>query len=123
MVGSYRLGRGWEFGARFRIVSGSLTTPVADAQNVPSVFAGDAGSYVPLQGAPYSERLPLFHQLDLRIDKLWQFRIFRLSTYLDVQNVYNHAAKEALLYNYNFSQRAYQTGLPILPSLGVRGEF
>lgn len=123
VVGSYRLGRGWEFGARYRIVSGSLTTPVADAQNVPSVYAGDAGSYVPLQGLPYSERLPLFHQLDMRVDKLWQFKHFRLSTYLDVQNVYNHAAKEALLYNYNYSQRAYQTGLPILPSLGVRGEF
>ena len=27
MLGSYRLGRGWEFGGRFRVVSGSLDTP------------------------------------------------------------------------------------------------
>ena len=27
MLGSYRLGGGWEFGARFRLVSGNLITP------------------------------------------------------------------------------------------------
>jgi hypothetical protein len=57
------------------------------------------------------------------VDKSWQLRRWKMSTYLDVQNVYNHAADEAYVYNYNFSQKAYQTGLPIIPSLGVRGEF
>jgi TonB family protein len=123
MLGSYRLGRGWELGARFRVVSGPLVTPVANPDTLPSIYSGDAGSYIPLQGKPYSERLPLFHQLDMRVDKLWQLRTWRFATYVDIQNVYNNAAKEALLYNYNFSQQAYQTGLPILPSLGVRGEF
>lgn len=122
ILGSYRLGRGWEIGGRFRIVSGPLVTPVA-SDTIPAIFAGDAGSYVPLQGQPNSERLPLFHQLDVRIDKRWVFRTWQLSTYLDVQNTYNYAAAEANLYNYNYSQTAYQTGLPIIPSLGVRGEF
>ena len=123
ILGSYRLGRGWEFGARFRVVSGPLVTPVANPNTLPSVFSGDAGSYVPLQGEVFSERLPLFHQLDLRVDKSWQLRLVKMSLYVDIQNVYNNAAAEGLLYNYNFSQQAYQTGLPILPSLGVRGEF
>ncbi len=123
VLGSYRLGRGWELGARFRVVSGPLATPLASPDTIPSVFAGDAGSYVPLQGQPFSERLPLFHQLDLRVDKLWQFRTWRMSTYVDVQNVYNNAAAEGYIYNFNYSQQAYQTGLPILPSLGVRAEF
>ena len=122
ILGSYRLGRGWEFGARFRIVSGPLATPVASS-TIPSIYAGDAGTYVPLRGESNSERLPLFHQLDLRVDKRWIFRRWQLSAYLDVQNVYNHAADEAYLYNYNYNQRAYQTGLPVIPSLGVRGEF
>lgn len=118
MLGSYRLGRGWEIGSRFRVVSGPLVTPVVGA-----VYSGDAGTYLPLQGEQFSRRLPLFHQLDVRVDKLWQFRTWRLSTYIDIQNVYNNAAKEGLLYNYDYSQEAYQTGLPILPSLGLRGEF
>ena len=35
------------------------------------------------------ERLPMFHQLDLRVDKQWRFSDWTLRTYLDVQNVYN----------------------------------
>ncbi len=123
ILGSYRLGDGWEFGARFRLISGGLETPVAQPPSLPSIYAAEAGSYVPLQGEPFSRRLPLFHQLDIRLDKGWQFRTWRLSAYLDVQNVYNNAAVEATGYNYNYSQDTYQRGLPIIPSIGIRGEL
>lgn len=123
VLGSYRLGRGWEIGARFRVVSGPLQTPLVRGPSLPAFYAADGGTYVPLEGEPFSERMPLFHNLDVRIDKRWQFESWRLSTYLDVQNVYNKPAYEGFVYNYNFSQRGYQTGLPIIPSLGVRGEF
>ncbi|MEI9948979.1 MAG: TonB-dependent receptor [Pseudomonadota bacterium] len=123
MLGSYRLGRGWEFGARFRIVTGPLDTPVLGPPALPALYAADAGSYSPLQGKAFSTRLPLFHQLDLRIDKRWQFETWRFSAYLDIQNVYNNAAVEGLAYNYNYSRQSFQTGIPIIPSLGMRGEF
>jgi hypothetical protein len=123
VLGSYRLGRGWEFGARFRLVSGNLETPVASPPSLPALYAADAGAYTPLQGEPFSRRLPLFHQLDIRIDKRWQIHDFRLSTYLDVQNVYNHAAVEGTSYNYDYSKTTYQTGVPIIPSLGFRLEI
>jgi hypothetical protein len=123
VLGSYRLGRGWEFGARFRLVSGNLTTPVVGPPSLPALFAADAGSYAPLQGRLNSQRLPLFHQLDLRVDKRWQFEVWQLVAYLDVQNAYNHASVEGVQYNYDYSRSAYATGLPILPSLGVRAEF
>jgi len=120
VLGSYRLGRGWEFGARFRLVSGNLETPVAGPPSLPALYAADAGAYTPLQGEPFSRRLPLFHQLDIRIDKRWQFTSYRLSTYLDVQNVYNNAAVEGTGYNFDYSKTTQQTGVPIIPSLGVR---
>ncbi len=123
VLGSYRLGRGWEFGARFRVVSGPLETPVLGPPALPSLYAADAGSYTRLDGESFSRRLPLFHQLDMRVDKRWQFKEWRLSAYLDIQNVYNNQAVEALVYNYNFSQESFQTGLPIIPSVGLRGEF
>jgi TonB family protein len=117
-IGSYRLGRGWEFGARFRIISGSLATPcLGGIQN------SSAGSYSCISGEAFSQRLPMFHQLDLRLDKRWQFQDWRMSTYLDLLNVYNHGNVEALDYNYNYTQVIYQTGLPLIPSVGVRGEF
>lgn len=123
VLGSYRLGRGWEVGARFRLVSGPLQTPLVASPSLPALYAADAGTYVPIDGEPFSERMPLFHNLDVRVDKRWQFESWRLSTYLDVQNVYNNAAYEGYLYNYNFSQRGFQRGLPLIPSVGVRGEF
>lgn len=123
LLGSYRLGRGWEFGARFRIVSGPLATPVVGRPSLPAVYSADAGAYVPLQGKPFTERLPLFHQLDLRVDKRWQFKAWALSAYLDVQNVYNHAAAEGYIYNFDYSRQSYQTGVPIIPSIGLRGEL
>ncbi len=119
MLGSYRLGRGWEFGARFRLVTGNLTTPIAGA-----FYNANAGTYVAVNAArAFSERLPLFNQLDLRIDKMWDYGTWRLRTYLDVQNVYYAQNVEGYSYNYNYSQRSRVTGLPIIPSLGIRGEF
>ena len=97
--------------------------PVLRAPDLPALYAADAGAYAPLQGKLASERLPLFHQLDVRLDKRWQYQDWRLSLYLDIQNVYNHQAVEATVYSYNYSDRTYQTGVPIIPSIGVRGEF
>jgi TonB family protein len=132
VIGSYQLGHGWEFGARFRLTSGNLITPNVcdkssadcDPNRTGSLFHAPSGVYTPIPFAgTFSERLPLFHQLDLRIDKSWQFSKWTLSAYLDVQNVYNHANSEGLQYNFNFTTRQYVSGLPILPSLGLRGEF
>ncbi len=118
LLGSYRLGGGWEFGARFRLVSGALDTP-----SVAGVFSADAGTYASVSGAPFSTRVPMFHQLDLRVDKQWRYTGWTLRTYLDVQNVYNRSNPEGITYNYNYSQSQVQGFLPIIPSLGIRGEF
>jgi len=65
-----------------------------------------------------------FHQLDIRVDKRWVFSAFTLGVYLDLINAYNRINPDFLEYNFDFSQRREQTGsLPIVPSLGVRGEF
>lgn len=132
ILGSYRLGYGWEFGARFRLVSGNLitpnvcdpTSPDCDPLRTGGLFHAPSGTYtpIPFSGA-YTERLPLFHQLDIRLDKRWKFKSWQLSWYLDIQNVYNHQNVEAIGYNYNYTTRQNVPGLPFLPSLGLRGDF
>lgn len=117
-LGSYRLGRGWEFGARYRLVSGNPETPV-----VGSLYNANAGAYAPVSGAINSQRVDMFHQLDLRVDKMWKFEDWKLSTYLDVQNVYYSQNVEGYQYNYNYTQQTAVTGLPIIPSIGLRGDF
>jgi hypothetical protein len=67
--------------------------------------------------------MPLFHQLDIRVDKRFVFKRGMLALYLDIQNVYSYQASEFVQYNYNFTKNGMLTGLPIVPSLGIRGEF
>jgi outer membrane receptor protein involved in Fe transport len=118
VFGTYQLPENWEIGARFRLISGNPTTPVTG-----SVYSAGADRYFPVFGAKYSDRLPPFAQLDLRLDKRWIFNGWMLDTYIDLQNVLNRANPEAIQYNFNFSGQQIRQGLPIYPIFGVRGEF
>jgi len=118
VLGSYQLPRNWQIGGRFRLVSGNPITPVSGA-----VYSASNDRYYATYGAVNSARLPLFHQLDLRVDKRWIYKSWILGVYLDVQNVYNRANTEDFDYNFNFRQSNPQQGLPILPILGIKGEL
>ncbi len=118
-VGSYRLGGGWEIGARFRLISGNLRTPQTYGFYDLNVGAYQASYEYP----PYGARNPMFHQLDIRVDKTWIYSWGRLSAYLDLWNAYNQGNVEGTSYNYNYTQHTFATGIPILPSLGVRAEL
>jgi hypothetical protein len=118
LVGSFDLGAGWSIGFRFRVAQGYPATPVVGA-----IYDADCDEYEPIPGATGSARLPWFHQLDVRVDKRFEWEHFALSIYLDVQNVYYQKNAEALSYNYDYTQQTYTTGLPILPALGLKGEF
>jgi hypothetical protein len=55
-----------------------------------------------LIGGPYldysklnSERLPAFHQLDVRIDKAFYWQKLTAKFYIDIQNAYNYQAKSS----------------------------
>jgi len=119
ILGSYRLGHGWEVGARFRLVSGNPYTPSAYG-----FYDANTGVYLPLTSYPQNNsRLPLFNQLDIRVDKTWKFAHWQFGIYADVQNVYNAANVEGISYNYNYVKQSFVTGLPFLPSIGLRGEL
>lgn len=118
LTSSYRLPKNWELGARFRYYTGSLYTPVTGA-----VLDSDADEYRPLFGAVNSARTKGFHQLDLRVDKRWIYQSWILNAYLDIQNVYSQTNVENIEYNYDYSGTLPQQGLPLVPVLGVRGEF
>lgn len=118
LTANYRLGRGWEAGARFRLTSGNPYTPVEHA-----VFDVNTGVYQPLNAAPFSARNPMFQQLDLRIERLWDFGRVKVAAYLDVQNVYNAKNYQGFDHSYDYQQRQRVAGLPLLPNLGVRGEL
>jgi hypothetical protein len=65
----------------------------------------------------------MFTQLDIRVDKTWQFKRWKLGAYLDVQNVYNRGNAEGIGYNYNYTQTTTVTGIPFLPNVGLRADL
>jgi hypothetical protein len=118
VAATHELGRGWQVGGRFRLVSGNPTTPV-----VGSVYDARTAVYQPVFGRVNSDRLPVYHQLDLLGQKTWTFSDWSLAVYLDLQNAYNASVREGLEYSYDYSQSRPTSGMPIFPNFGVRGEI
>jgi len=106
----------WQLGGRFQLYSGLPYTPA-----IGSIFDSDRNFYIPVYGEPNSERAPLHHQLDLRVDYSWKWGPTALTFFVDVQNVYMNQSIVTYFYGYDFTQRAAFTSLPIIPSLGLRG--
>jgi hypothetical protein len=118
ILGQYKLTNSWEIGARFRYSTGRPQTPFDG-----SVYNSDADSYEGIPGEVNSVRIPSFHQLDLRIDRNWLFDTWTLSAYFEIRNVYNRANPERLDVNFDFTSAKFSSGLPIIPSIGIRGQF
>ena len=114
---SWKKGK-WQLGGRFQLYSGLPETPVTGA-----VYNSDANIYNPIYGPVNSERAPIHHELDIRIDRYWKWGPVQMSWFLDVQNVYLNQSVVAYIYSYDYTQRSAFTSIPIIPSVGVRGQF
>jgi TonB family protein len=119
-LASYRLGRGWELGAKLQYASGNPYTPVVGA-----LYSSSSDSYLPVMGARMSRRYPAYHELDLRVQKRWLLgRSAALTAYLDLINVYGKDRIVGLQCSPDLTQCGYEKHpMPFLPSLGIRGEF
>jgi len=120
LIGSYSRNK-WSYGGRIRYITGSPYTPVASA-----TYDSDNNVYIPKRGNLFSERFSDFFQIDLRIDRKFIYDTWILTAYLDIQNLTNSstlATAQYLDYSYDYSQKEEIQGLPILPTLGVKGEF
>ena len=120
LIASYKLPWwGLEVGMRFRYVTGNPATPVKGALRDTS-----SQNWTQVNGDPFSQRLPDFHQLDLRIDKTWTFNRWKLGLYLDIQNLYNQGNTETLVYGgRQLFQNDRITGIPFFPNIGLRADF
>ena len=108
---------GWRLGATFQLATGrptlSPTAPVYDSdENGYDATFVDRG-----------DRLPIYHQLNLRIDRDFDVDFATGTVYLDVLNVYYGQNSEGVVYQYDFARSVPIPGLPILGTLGVRAIF
>ncbi|MBN2361521.1 MAG: TonB family protein [Deltaproteobacteria bacterium] len=108
----------WSIGGRFRLVTGDPTTSTLFA-----LHNLDNDNWANQQSSANSARLPTFHQLDVRVDRKLVFESFIISFYLDLLNAYNQPNVESMISDYRYRKTAPVTGLPIIPVIGVQGEF
>jgi hypothetical protein len=121
-------GPGWRLSAAWQYHSGWPATSssfVADTLTNGDVFI------IRQFGAPYADRLPSYHRMDLRATRTFNVRRGRISVFLDVFNAYDRDNPQAFEYNVGFNpgngrlsvERNYQTLLPRLPTIGATWEF
>lgn len=118
LLGAIEFGNHWRLSTRFRYATGNPKTPI-----IGGIFDADNDVYIPIRGPLYSERLAAFYQWDVRFDKKWIYDTWILSLYLDIQNVTSRKNPEQVNYSYDYSQKEVVSGLPILPTIGIKGEF
>ena len=121
VLASYYLGanKQWRIGGRWQYSTGLPFTQIDT-----SIYNADTDSYIPLFSDKVNgRRNPDFHQLDLRVDKIWYFKTWQLDAYLDVQNVYWMEYPFGYVYNYDYSDRQYVSFPLFYPSIGVQARF
>jgi hypothetical protein len=117
-IASFELGDNWKISGRIRYTTGDPYTDITNA-----VLDVDNDVYIPIRGPLYTDRLDPFFEADVRVDKKWVHDTWIFSAYLDIENITNRQNAQQISYSYNFSQTAVISGPPILPTIGVKGEF
>ena len=80
-AGGYKLNRNWEISARYRFAGRTPFVPVNEDETLVS-YPEIVLDYNSLG----EETLDIFSQLDIRIDKKWNFKSFSLNIFAEVQN-------------------------------------
>ncbi|MGB0404389.1 MAG: TonB-dependent receptor [Salibacteraceae bacterium] len=108
--------KNWELGAKWRYVHGRPYTPylIPESYNRATYDINPSG--VPDYTRVNSERLPAFHQLDVRVDKTFEFSKWSLNLYLDIQNLYNFQSEDQpILYPVEDAQGDFVVTNPSAP--------
>jgi len=107
----YRFNTEWEFASKFRASTGLPTTPYLNNGQLDFTKYNEG------------ERLPIFHQLDVRLDKTWFFDYLTMVTYIDIQNLYGRKNVSQLRWNPRTKSTEYSKSIGILPSIGITVMF
>lgn len=116
-VGSYERGK-WRFGARWQLASGLPYTAITGA-----TWSEELQHYLPAFGPTLAERHDLAHQLDVRVERVWQRTNYRIAVFADLGNVYRHPRVLRYQYSDDFMSKKPVADMMPLPSIGLRGEF
>ena len=129
LVGTWRAGRKYTFGARLGVASGTPFTDIVgqvirrsyDPATHQYGTGGIAGEREPLGGPRNAQRYPLFQRLDLSVSRAGTWRGMQLVPYFSLVNAYN--ARNVFIYTFDYTRnpptREASSQFPLLPSLGL----
>ncbi len=124
-TGGYKLGRNWEISSRYRFAGETPFVPV-DQQQTLQAYPEVVFDFTGLG----QQRLATFSQLDVRIDKKWNFRGLSLNVFVEAQNILGQQIPSPPEYGLNRNETgqiveprslvAIETdSSTIIPSLGI----
>lgn len=111
----YKFKKNWDVGVKYRIAGGQPYTPFDLDRSQASYLLTGRGVYD--YNRLNSERLPLFQQLDLRVDKKINFKNSSLALFVDLQNAFLY--KTPGLPKYTFERNAENTGFLTTDNLPI----
>ncbi|WP_115461162.1 TonB-dependent receptor [Winogradskyella aurantiaca] len=128
-VGGYKLKRNWEVSSRYRFAGQTPFVPT-DIEATTITYPNIVLDYSRLD----EQKLGVFSQLDIRIDKKWNFKRSSLNLFFEVQNILAQNAPSPPLYGLNRDENGTiipprtlveleQDNSQPIPSLGIVFDF
>jgi len=118
LTGGKILARNWEIGLRYRFVGGPPFTPY-DSSSLNKAVWDQFGRPFLDYSRLNSLRSGATSQLDLRVDRKWEFKGWALNLYLDIQNLLNQKTEGT---PFLVAQRDRNTG-ELLDDPAVQGRY
>jgi outer membrane receptor for ferrienterochelin and colicin len=119
VAGGYQFNEDWEISSKFRYYTGIPFTPVyrpSDNQINPGTTQNLPDEYL-------SDRLDSEGLWDVRVDRYFNFKSWRLVVFLDIQNVLNLKYQIRPRYDFWKDEVDTQNQIGVLPTIGISAEF
>jgi hypothetical protein len=108
----------WDISLKWLIYSGRPYTPLDSV-----IYLREINSYLPIEGAINSKRLPSYQRLDIRVDYWFKWGKLPFSIYFEVLNAYNHKNIYDYVWNEDYSEQSKSYQFPLLLTFGVSVKF
>jgi hypothetical protein len=109
----YKFRKNWDLGVKYRWAGGQPYTPFDDAASRANYLYKGTGTYN--YELLNESRLPAFSQLDVRVDKKYNFKQVSLSVFVDLQNILGYKTPSLPKYTFERNDDGFVTndGLPL----------
>jgi hypothetical protein len=114
LLAGWRFNPRWEVSGKYRVATGLPYTP----------FATSGAAEGTRDFTQYNQlTLPTFAALDVRVDRRWALRGVQLDVYIDIQNILGRENVDGNYWDARTRTEQFNSGLGVLPSIGVNVEF